>query len=151
MLWQLEIHDQGFCKFIFWWEPSSWLINGHHLDCMHQLLSCVWLFVTPQTVNARLCRWDFFRQEYWSGLPFSFSRGLPHAGIKPMSPVSYALQVGSLPTEPSGKPKASILLCACGTSLLHTGREKNRKRERQREFFGVFSCKNTVRSYLGII
>ena len=45
----------------------------------------------------------FFRQEYWSGLPFLPPEDLPHPGIKPESPVSLALQTDSLPTELSGK------------------------------------------------
>ena len=40
----------------------------------------------------------FFRQEYWSGLPFPPSEDLPNTGIQPMSP---ALQVDSFPPEPS--------------------------------------------------
>ena len=38
------------------------------------------------------------RQEYWSGLPFPSPGDLPDAGIEPRSP---ALQVDSLPSEPS--------------------------------------------------
>ena len=41
------------------------------------------------------------RQEYWSGLPFPPPGDLPDPGIEPVSP---ALQVDSLPTEPPGKP-----------------------------------------------
>ena len=40
-----------------------------------------------------------------SGLPFPPPRDLPNPGVKPVSPVSPALQVDSLPAEPSGKPK----------------------------------------------
>ena len=40
-----------------------------------------------------------FWQEYWSGLPFPFSGDLPDPETVPGSP---ALQVGSLPSEPSG-------------------------------------------------
>ena len=43
-----------------------------------------------------------FRQEYWSGLLFPSPGDLPNPGIKPRSP---ALQVDSLPSEPSGKPQ----------------------------------------------
>ena len=43
----------------------------------------------------------FSRQEYWSGLPCPPPGDLPDPGIEPMSP---ALQVNSLPTEPPGKP-----------------------------------------------
>ena len=44
------------------------------------------------------------RQEYWSGLPCSPSGDLSDPGIKPIFLVSLALQAGSLPTEPPGKP-----------------------------------------------
>jgi len=47
--------------------------------------------------------WDF-KQEYWSGLPYPSLGDPPDPGIKPMSPVSPALQADSLSTEPSGKP-----------------------------------------------
>ena len=57
-----------------------------------QLLSRVQLFEAPQTL-ARLCPWNFSRQEYWSGLPFSTPGDLPDPGIKPTSPVSPAMAV----------------------------------------------------------
>ena len=43
----------------------------------------------------------FSRQEYWSGLPFSFPGDLHHPGTEPGSP---ALLAYSLPSEPPGKP-----------------------------------------------
>ena len=43
----------------------------------------------------------FFRQEYWSGLPFPPSGDLLGLGIKPASP---ALQADPFTAEPSGKP-----------------------------------------------
>ena len=43
----------------------------------------------------------FFKQEYWSGLPFPSPGDLPNPGIKPRSPT---LQADSLPSEPPGKP-----------------------------------------------
>ena len=42
----------------------------------------------------------FFRQEYWSGLPFPSPGDLPDPGIEPGSP---ALQADSLLSEPPGK------------------------------------------------
>ena len=44
----------------------------------------------------------FPRQKHWSGLPFSSPENLPEPGIESRSP---ALQAGSLPTEPPGKPQ----------------------------------------------
>ena len=49
-----------------------------------------------------LCPWGFSRQEYWSGLPCPPPGDLPNPRIEPRSPI---LQVDSLPSEPSGKPK----------------------------------------------
>ena len=46
----------------------------------------------------------FSRQEYWGGLQCSPSGDLPDPGIKPVSPVSPALQVTSLPVESLRKP-----------------------------------------------
>ena len=43
----------------------------------------------------------FFRQKYWSGLPFPSPGDLPNPGIEPRS---LALQADSLPCEPPGKP-----------------------------------------------
>ena len=40
---------------------------------------------------------EFFRQEYWSGLPFPSPGDLPNPGIEPGSA---ALQADSLPCEP---------------------------------------------------
>ena len=63
---------------------------------MHaQSLSHVWLFVTPWTVAQQApLSMGFFRQEYWSGLPFSPPWDLPDPGIKLASPVSPALAGG---------------------------------------------------------
>ena len=50
-----------------------------------------------------LCPQYFFRQEYWSGLPFPPPRDLPNPGIKLTSLMS-PLLAGSLPLAPPGKP-----------------------------------------------
>ena len=63
-----------------------------------KLLTCVWLFATPWTIQSM----EFSRPEYWSGLPFPSPGDLPNLGIEPRSPT---LQVDSLPIEPPGKPK----------------------------------------------
>ena len=59
------------------------------MDCSHQ---------APLSMG-------FPRQEYWSGLPFSFSGS--ERGIEPVSP---ALAGGFFITEPPGK---AIRLCIC--------------------------------------
>ena len=50
----------------------------------------------------------FFRQEYYSQLPFPTPGGVPHRGIKPMSPASPALVGGFFTAEPPGKPTNTI-------------------------------------------
>ena len=47
---------------------------------------------------------ESLRQEYWTRCPFPPPRDPPHPGMEPVSPGSPALQVDSLPVEPSGKP-----------------------------------------------
>ena len=61
------------------------------------MLSHVLLFATLWTIACRATlSVGFFRQEYWSGLPFP-----PDPGIKPKSP---ALAGGFFTPEPPGKP-----------------------------------------------
>ena len=65
-------------------------------------LSVVSDFVTPWTVAHQTpLSIEFFRQEYWSGLPCPPPGDPPNPGIELESP---ALQADSLLTEPSGKP-----------------------------------------------
>ena len=45
---------------------------------------------------------EFFRQEYWSGLPFPSPGDLPNPGVEHMTPT---LQVDSLSAEPQGSPR----------------------------------------------
>ena len=53
------------------------------------VLSRVQLFVTPGTVTHQASlSMGFFRQEYWSGLPFPPPKDLPDPGIKLVSHVS---------------------------------------------------------------
>ena len=71
-------------------------------------------FATPWTIAHQApLSMGFSRQEYWSGLPYPPPWNLPDSGIKPRYPVYPALQAGSLPTEPPGKP-----LYHCATSKI---------------------------------
>ena len=65
--------------------------------------SHVQLCVTPQIITCQApLSVGFSRQKYWSGLPFSPPRDLPHPGTNPTSP---ALGGGFFTTEPPGKPR----------------------------------------------
>ena len=50
----------------------------------------------------------FFRQEYWSRLPFPSLGYLPDPWTEPASPVSPALQADSLPSEPKLWQKPNV-------------------------------------------
>ena len=60
------------------------------------------LFATPWTVACQApLSMEFFRQEYWSRLPYPPPGDLLNPGIEPAFP---ALQTDSLSVEPSGNP-----------------------------------------------
>ena len=91
---------------------ESWLRKGDWPGTLVQsivdwgvvcVLGRVRLFVTPWT-GARQASLSvgFFRQEFWSGLPFPSPGDLPDPGIKSSCPGSPALQVDSLPPESLG-------------------------------------------------
>ena len=69
----------------------------------HAYLLQLCLFATLWTVALQTpLSMEFFRQEYWSGLPCPLPGDLPDAGIEPESPVAPALQPGSLLPSPRG-------------------------------------------------
>ena len=69
-------------------------------------LSHVQLFVTPWTVAYQAPpAMEFFRQEYYSGLPFPSPGDLSDPGIEPGSPVSPELAGRFFTTVPPGKLK----------------------------------------------
>ena len=67
---------------------------------MEVLVAQSCLSATPWTVAHQApLSMGFYRQEYWSGLPFSSPGDLPNPRIKPRSPT---LQADSLSPEPPG-------------------------------------------------
>ena len=86
---------------------SIWFIFKHlslSLSLVTKLcptLTTSWTIACQATLSM-----GFFRQEYWSGLPFPSPGDLPEPGIEPGSP---ALKADPLPTELWGKPKISIV------------------------------------------
>ena len=60
-------------------------------------------FATTWTIACQIpLSMGFSRHEYWSVLPFPSPGDLPDPGIKPVSPVSLALQADSLPLSHQG-------------------------------------------------
>ena len=78
-------------------DTTEWLTLSLSLsDLMMGLcvlsLSHVWLFASPWTIaHQASLSMEFFRQEYWSGMPFPTPGDLPASGIKPTSLVPPAL------------------------------------------------------------
>ena len=70
-----------------------------------------------ETHRAPLSK-EFFRQEYWSGLPCPPPGDLPNPGIKSGSPES---QGDSLPSEPPGEPPRCCLIHGSSTHLMKAG------------------------------
>ena len=83
------------------WTTGVWILAVP--PARARVLSCsvvsysLWLFWT--VAHQVPLSMGFFRQEYWSGLPFPPPGHLPDPGIKPVSPVSPALQANSLPAS----------------------------------------------------
>ena len=69
-------------------DSNSIHLSRHYDICTYmRLLSHVWLFVTPCTEACQAPLFlQFFRQEYWSGLPFPSLGNLPSPGMEPVSP-----------------------------------------------------------------
>ena len=86
-------------------SPTHWLL--YLTPCAKSLQSCPTLrYYGLYQVSPSM---GFSRQEYWSGLPFPFPGDLPNPGIKPLCPVSPALQGDSLPLSHQGRPKPLCL------------------------------------------
>ena len=81
----------------------------YHIKCV---FSCEQLFVIPRTVACQApLSMEFFRQEYWSGLPFPPPGDLPNPGIEPVSP---ALAGRFFTAElPDNLPRDIKTVCSC--------------------------------------
>ena len=78
---------------------------------MWELLSHIWLFVTPWTVACQAPLFmEFSRQEYWSGLPFHSPGDLPNPRTEPLSPTPCALGGRFSTSQPPGKPRVIMWL-----------------------------------------
>ena len=84
-------------------EKFCFCLGNQSIILVVQSLSHVQLFCNPIDYSPQApLSMEFFRQEYWSGLPFASPGQLPDQGIKHAPP---ALAGGFCTTEPLGKPK----------------------------------------------
>ena len=85
------------------WYSTGNCIEYPEIKTIASVFSCVWLFVTPWTVACKApLSMEFFRQEHWSWVAISFSRGSLDPGIEP---ASQARQADSLPWGHQGSPR----------------------------------------------
>ena len=78
-------------------------LNSSLNPCTLSCFSRVQLFATPwTTVYQTALSMGFYRQDYWSGLPFPPPGNLLDPRIEPMSPAAPALQADSLPLSQQG-------------------------------------------------
>ena len=78
-------------------DGSIWFIFKHLSLFLSLVTKLCPTLTTPWTVACQATlSMGFFRQEYWSGLPFPSPGDLPEPGIEPGSPT---LKTDSLPTE----------------------------------------------------
>ena len=84
--------------------------------CVHAVISRVYFFVMSWTVvHQAPLSMEFFRQEYWSGLPFPSPGDLLDPGIKPYLLHFLRWQAGSLAAEPLVKSMTLKKTLAFGT------------------------------------
>ena len=95
--------DQTQVSYIAGLVFTIWATRKFMHVCAKSLQSCLTLLDAMSVACQAPLSKGFFRQEYWSGLPSPFPGDLPNPG---MEPVSLALQLNSLPSEPPGKPKS---------------------------------------------
>ena len=105
---------------IFWmlnFKPAFWLYSFTFIKRLFNSSLLIVIRVESESEVVQLCltlcdpmkcvahqvplSMEFFRQEYWSGLPFLSPGDLPNPGIEPGSP---ALQADTLPPQPPWKP-----------------------------------------------
>ena len=116
------------------------MANSHWLSILHMVMfislslgKTILLSVLPVGL-PRLSpiprEWDFclsmgfFRQEYWSGLPFPSPGDLPNTGIEPLALVSPALAGRFFTTTTQGSPGEWL----GGAGVAGSGKERERQR-----------------------
>ena len=87
------------------WAWDLWSLLFFWTFCS-QSLNHVWLFATPWTVACQATlSMGFYRQEFWSGLPFPSPGDLPNWRIEPASPASAG---GFFTIKSLGKPQSLL-------------------------------------------
>ena len=110
-------HCVGIPLKVFWtqvFQSEKWGICVGDCCCCLVAQLCLTLCNSVDCSPQAPLSMGFYRQEYWSGLPFPSPGDLPDPGLKPGPP---ALQADSLPSEPLGKPSQEIRWTNSGKKL----------------------------------
>ena len=109
----LRYNNMEFGQLITLQCPLSFQVKGSVCVCVDawtHTLSCVQPFATPWTESHQApLSMAFFRQEYWSGLPFPTPSDLPDPGIDTVSLVFPLWQAYSLPLASLGNEESLSL------------------------------------------
>ena len=98
---------------------------------MHQLFNCVWLFVTPQTVNVRLHPWDFSGKK-WEWVAIFLLQG--SSPLRDQTHVSCVLcTAGRFFTCWAIREAHGLHLTVCLWNLSSAHREMEKQREKDKE------------------
>ena len=96
---------------LFWWTEVFNSNEVQHHFSFAFMPSHVWLFATLWTIACQApLSMEFYRQEYWSGLPCLHPGDLPDPGTEPASPVAPALQSDSLSLRNLESPTFTVQL-----------------------------------------
>ena len=108
-------------------KTLSVVIVGQNSSKGFLLSSCSVVFDScdPMDSSSLLYAWDFPGKNTGVGCHFPSPGDLPNPQTKLQSPVSPALQVDSLPTNPLGKPVVSVECVQLSLQIDHTCQSSN--------------------------
>ena len=107
------------------WKGTMACIMNHHTNNFIKILhGCMLTCFCHVGLWHPACHaslfMEFYKQEYWNGLPCPYPGDLPDPGIKPTSLCLLHWQAGSLPLAPSGKPFGRLHTGKCLRGSLST-------------------------------
>ena len=106
-------------------QPSKWLLSG------------IWLFVTPWTIQSM----EFSRPEHWSRQLFPSPGYLSNPRTEPRAP---ALQADSFPAEPWGKAKNTGVGSLCLLQRTFLTQESNQSLLHCRRLFTNWAIREAL-------
>ena len=84
LFFHVTVHFSQQCLLKSLSYPHVYILVSFVVDCVLSHFSCVHLFVTLWTAAHQApLSMRFFRQDYWSGLPFPTPGDLPNPGMEP--------------------------------------------------------------------